>query len=195
MDQGGGGGTSSTSLSGVAGWSWSGATPGHLAMPPPLQSFSAGSLDRGVFRQHHSPIVHPLLGRVNGDHIGAPVHRGGMERSCGCSEPSGTDHRLRMDLVSGGGRRVGEAVAGDGRFFCHLPQLLSSSVFLLLERFDGSEDGCLFLILGWAPGLFFPVVCSDLQCSEQASVQQGYSLTLVAPLLEFHIVSKLSIII
>ena len=132
---------------------------GHLPRPPPLWSFSAGSLNRSVYRQHHSPVVHPQVAPSlvigDGDHIGAPVHHGSPERSSGFSEPSGPDHWLRMDLVSGGGRRVGEEVTGGSRSFCHLPQLSSSRVFLPLERSDNGRDGYLSSILGWAPSLRF----------------------------------------
>ena len=144
--------------------------PGHLSRPSPLRSFSDGLHDRGVYQQHHIPVVHPQtgrdilsyleprsptppsLGRDHGVHVGAPVHHGGPKRGCGFPERSGPGHQLRMDLGSGRGRRAGEALAGGSQSFCHLSQLSASRVFLALERSNGGGDRFIPSILGQAPG-------------------------------------------
>ena len=119
----------------------------------------------------------PALGGVFGHYLGAPVHHRGTECRCRFTELSGPDHRLRVDLgsgESGGGRRVGEEVASDGRPLCHLPQLSSPRVFIPLERSYGSGDRCLSPVLGRAPSLCVPSIRSDLTRSE-VPVQQGHS--------------------
>ena len=183
----------------VAGWPWSRATSSTCTSSGPFTSaFSISVIHCWVARSRCLPTTpHPChtsaagrdvlscpepqsqappsLGGDHGGHFGAPVHHGGPECGGGFSEPSGPDHRLRMDLVSGGGRRVGEELAGGRRSFCHLPQLLASRVFLPLERSDVSGDGCVPSILGRAPGLHVSTFSSDPQCAAQASVLQGYS--------------------
>ena len=155
----------------------------------PLRSFFEGLHRGGLCGHHHSfgvPVSprgnvfacpqqggsNPaLLGRVPPDSPCPPVHHEVQEHCGGFPQSPGPDHRVRMDVSSGGGVRSSASLADDDRPLRHSTQLLPASLLFAAQRPHGGGDRCFPPVVGLSPGLCFSLLVSDLPGPVQAPVQ------------------------
>ena len=114
-----------------------------------------------------------MLGRGGGGITGSLVHYGGPECDRRLPELSTPGPGVLVDTCPGCRQLSPDSVAGHSRPVCRLADVSSAGILFPTGRPDVCGHRHVSTVVGWAPGICLPSLCTDLLLDLQVACLQG----------------------